>query len=111
MLLFEQTMIYSEAPLHVCKATEPPAVEIREINLRSCRRESNPRLQHDERASYPLGHRGCNVGQRFKMAEQVFSPPNCTVDAVIDGITGSYEFVGNERQHIIGDQTVISCRS
>src|SRR6266536_3579614 len=51
-------MIDSEAPLHVCKATEPPAVKIREINLRSCRRQSNPRRQHDERASYPLGHRG-----------------------------------------------------
>src|SRR6266536_4009274 len=51
-------MIDSEASLHVSKATEPPAVKIPEINLRSCRRESNPRCQHDERASYPLGHRG-----------------------------------------------------
>src|SRR5260221_2751437 len=53
-----QVVIDSEAPLHVCKATEPPAVKIREINLRSCRRESNPRRQRDERASNPLGHRG-----------------------------------------------------
>src|SRR5260221_3928520 len=55
-------MIDSEAPLHVCKATEPPAVKIREINLRCCRRESNPRRRHDERASNPLGHRGSSYG-------------------------------------------------
>src|SRR5260221_2544061 len=53
-----EVVIDSEAPLQVCKATEPPAIKIREINLRSCRRESNPRRQRDERASNPLGHRG-----------------------------------------------------
>src|SRR5260221_9191262 len=56
-----QVMIDSEAPLHVFKATEPPAVKIREINLRSCRRESNPRRRRDERASNPLGHRGSSL--------------------------------------------------
>src|SRR5260221_14779733 len=53
-----QVIIDSEAPLNLCKATEPPAVKIREINLLSCRRESNPRRQREERASNPLGHRG-----------------------------------------------------
>src|SRR6266536_2915986 len=59
-------MIDSEASIHVCKATGPPAVKIREINLRSCRRELNPRHQHDERASYPLGHRGSVFHYAFK---------------------------------------------
>src|SRR6266536_480865 len=67
-------MIDSEAPLHICKATEPPAVKIREINLRSCRRESNPRRQHDERASYPLGHRGSleSITARHRLHKKLY---------------------------------------
>src|SRR5260221_9749150 len=56
-----RVVIDSEAPLHFCKATEPPAVKIREINLRSCRRELNPRRQRYERASNPFGHRGSSM--------------------------------------------------
>src|SRR6266536_2392815 len=46
-----QVMIDSEAPLHVYKATEPPTVKIREINLRSYHWESNPCLQLDKLTS------------------------------------------------------------